>query len=444
MHQVVARSPLRQDERNKKRVLIISTYKTPCGIAEFTETVESLLGDDYEIEIAVLDQFLLKSTEKHLDKAGDELIDAIVQSARSADVVNLQWEPGRLGRTQSQILRRFKRILRANPNLVVTVHTVLPLGPKISTIRVLQELRRGGVIPAVKYLVGTLRDPGRKTYRLLAKAGRNAKFQLIVHSKRDRRFFSDGIGIRNVHDHPLSNIRKGWEGKLEESARGIRTELEARHGKRIFVGAFGFFGEYKGVSTAIEALRYLRDDYMLLLYGSVHPDAIKEWELKNHYLEKIMQIINPPKVAGAPSKLTLVDRVQFLGAPDAFGFASAMKACDVNVFPYVEVGQSASGPASLSIELGKRTVVSNNAMFDELERYFPGRTEKADIGNYIQLAQAIMRAITKPEPGTQGLAYNSRSMTDLYSRAFELASNRDCAASRQAQERGPLKHHGER
>lgn len=407
----------------KKRVMIISTYKISCGIAEYTETVESLLRDHYEIEIGVLDQFLLKSTEPHLEKAGDQLIDAITEQARSVDVVNLQWEYGQLGESRRQILRRFKKILDASPSLVVTVHTVpvVPAIPPTTTliINCLRILRRHGIFPVVQYIAGMLRHPSRELYRLLTIAARRQRLHLIVHTKRERRIFSEAIGIGNVHDHPLSIVRRGWEENLEAAAKRIRSELVTLYGERTFIGSFGFFSDYKGTLTAIEALRSLPDDYMLLLYGSVHPVSIRHGEVVSPYVEKLLNAINTSKT---PS---LVNRVQFLGAPDAFEFAAAMKACDINVFPYVEVGQSASGVASLSVELGKRTVISNNLMFAELERYFPNRTEKTDVGNHIQLAQAIVRAMDGPEPGMDGLTYNNITMTALYAQVFELASGND-------------------
>lgn len=414
------KQPVSTSMDRKKRVLIISTYRTSCGIATFTDTLETLLGGEYAVEVGVLDQFLLKAMGGQLEKAGDDLIDNIVDRAREVDIVNLQWEPGLLGRTERHMLRRFTKLLRANSNLIVTVHTVVP-APAISFRGLLEEVFLRGVLAATRYWMRNGRF-GRNTYRALAEAGKNPQFQVIVHTKREKRFFREAVGIPNVHDHPLSYIRRGWEEKLPEEAKRIRSDLTERFGDRKFIGFFGFLTEYKGIQTAVEALRFLPQEYMLLLYGGVHPGLIREGELNDPYVEKIMNAVDPPRVDGEQVKASVVDRVQFLGAPDDFRFAASIMACDINVFPYVEIGQSASGPVSQSVELGKRTVVSNNFMFEQFSRYFPGRTERADIGNYIHLAQAIMRAMSKPEPGSRGLGYNNQTLAEFYSRVFEQAS----------------------
>lgn len=415
MDQIVNRT-IAEDAGKRKRVLIISTYRTACGIAAFTDTLQSLLSERYAIEIGALDQFLLKN----IDKAGDALIAELVKRAKSVDVVNLQWEPGLLGTSELQRLRRLKTILRATPNLVITAHTVLPK-PTVSVVQALQEMRHNGLHSAVRYTAGAVRHHGRATYRALVEASRSREFQLIVHTRREQRFFRDAIGIRNVHDHPLSYIRKDWMEKLPDRASGIRSELVSRFGGRKFIGFFGFLSKYKGILTAVEAMRFLPDEYMLLLYGGVHPGEIKRGEVNYGYVEQIINAVDPPYISGAQQG-SVVDRVQFLGAPSDFNFAAAMMACDINVFPYVEIGQSASGPVSQSVELGKRTIVSNNFMFNELDRYFPGRTERMDVGNYIHLAQVIMRAMEKPEPGMAGLAYHNRTLADFYAHVIEQAS----------------------
>jgi hypothetical protein len=66
-----------------------------------------------------------------------------------------------------------------------------------------------------------------------------------------------------------------------------------------------------------------------------------------------------------------------------------MAICDVVVLPYLEVGQSSSGPISQAVELGCRVIASRTHNFLEFARYHPGAVEFFDIGNHLELAERI-------------------------------------------------------
>lgn len=400
---------------SRKRVLMISTYRIACGIAAFTETLESHLTDRFDIEIAALDQYVLRSKAPRLVAAADRLIADISKRASNVDVVNLQWEPGLLGIIPEQMLRRFRSILKSNHNMVVTVHSVIPT-QRFSPFEFWRKFRDGGVRDAGRYayVSHSLNRYAQQTYKLLAKAAQHPGFRVIVHTPRERRFFQEAIGIPNVFDHPLSQIRKGWEERLATAASIVRQELELQYGEgRRFVGFFGFLSEYKGITTLVEAMRYLPDNFILLLFGGVHPNTIRQGDPVDPYLQRIMEAVDPTPKPDRSSRKSLVDRVRFLGTLDDFEFAASMMACDVNVLPYLEVGQSASLPVALSIELQKPTIVSNNRTFVELAKYFPKSMVFFDIGNHLQLAQTISSITGKPWPKV-GLRYTSKTQADFY------------------------------
>lgn len=419
-----AQSVEEQQIKPRKKVLFISTYKTACGIGTFTETLETHLSEKYDVEIGVLDQYVLKGTDPRLEKAGDALIEEIISRAKTADIVNLQWEPGLLGGTKKQILRRFEKILQSAKNVVVTVHTVIP-EEKLSILTLARMLKHRHFSSAVRYIAENVQGYGRKTYQLLeAASNQSENFQLIVHTPREVRFFKEAIGIKSVSAHPLSYIRKGWEDLLEKRAAEIKESFESEYGiDKKFIGFFGFLSDYKGVTTSIEAMRTLPDHYHLMLFGGVHPALIRDGEQVSPYVKQLMATVHPENTTSRQKK-SLLQRVHFLGAPDDFDFAAAIKACDINVFPYVEIGQSASGPVSQSVELCKRTIVSSNKMFNQLEKYFPKRMVKVDVGNHLQLSQSILREIVKEEPKKDSLKYNNETLAAFYSDVFEKASAR--------------------
>ena len=67
-----------------------------------------------------------------------------------------------------------------------------------------------------------------------------------------------------------------------------------------------------------------------------------------------------------------------------------MAVCDAVVFPYLEVGQSSSGPISQSLELGCRVIASRTHTFLQFARYHPNTIEFFDIGNHLELAGRIL------------------------------------------------------
>jgi hypothetical protein len=78
-----------------------------------------------------------------------------------------------------------------------------------------------------------------------------------------------------------------------------------------------------------------------------------------------------------------------MGALEDSDFLTGMAICDVVVLPYLEVGQSASGPISQAIELGCRVIASRTHTFLEFARYHPETIEFFDIGNHLELAERI-------------------------------------------------------
>lgn len=435
------------------KVLFVSSYKIRCGIASFTDTLESLLQGEVDYDVFVLDQFVLRNAAPNVNRVGDQAIKRLCDEViPKFDVINLQWEPGLLGLTLKQILRRTKMIFGAcikhKKHLVVTAHTVLVQPVRPSLLSVLYNLRkdRNGLF---RYIRAGLSSYVRQTNALLRWVDREGKLTLVAHTARDRRFFCYVVGLKRVVDHPLSYMRAGWVEQLVKENGIKRQEFEniAGTGKK-FVVVYGFLSDYKGVETAINSMRYLPDDYVLLIYGGVHNANFKKFQKVNPYVEKLMKAVEGDREVQeriaklgrtglrptdgeqkdlfleALSRLhegsrPLTDRVFFVEAPDDFNLARVVSAADVCVLPHLEVGQSASGVASQAIELGKRTLLSRTRTFSELDEYFANRIEFFEIGNALQLSQGISRLMSKNEVGMQGLPYTNATQAEFYKETFQ-------------------------
>src|SRR2546430_6181165 len=79
-----------------------------------------------------------------------------------------------------------------------------------------------------------------------------------------------------------------------------------------------------------------------------------------------------------------------MGALGEDDFLGGMAICDAVVFPYLEVGQSSSGPISQALELGCRIIASRTYTFMEFAEYHPNAVEFFDIGNHLELAERLL------------------------------------------------------
>ncbi|MCW5719025.1 MAG: glycosyltransferase [Bauldia sp.] len=411
------------------KVLIVSSYQISCGIASYTAVLKSLLENDFEVSVAPLDQSVLRRLEQQAVQAGDRQIRAICESFKDYDVVNLQWEPGLLGATAPHMMRRFRWLIDAAPNLIVTVHTALPYPQKKSLTGALGHMRRHGLRSLPRYLVeGRFERAAFAALSNRAKAGGN--FAIAVHNERERNFYRNVVGIESVHAHPLSNIRAGWRTLLDKDTPVARQRLEALYpDRRTFIGVFGFLSEYKGIQTAIKAMNDLDDGHQLLIYGSVHPEAIRHGQTINPYVKELIDGLE---------KAEFRDRVAFIGSPDDYEFALAINTVDICVFPYVDVAShSGSGPLAHAIELGKPTVATRTRSFLEMQRYFPKAFEMFDVGNHLQLAQAIER-IGKVDTPRPAIRYDNETLAAFYADLIRnTASKPAVRPGAQANDAGP-------
>jgi hypothetical protein len=106
------------------------------------------------------------------------------------------------------------------------------------------------------------------------------------------------------------------------------------------------------------------------------------------------------------------------------------------VLPYLEVGQSSSGPIAMALEMGCRVLATRTLAFLQYARYHPDQVEFFDIGNYAELADLIRFGASVP-PGERRLTYNTKTNTALYLTANQMpptpGSRRHAKESRPAE-----------
>ncbi len=440
--------PLRRVSRAvRARLAVVSTYDNLCGIAAYTRSLERQLGEIFDVTVFDLNQFLLRSTHRRVRKFGDKHIQAICREIRHYDTVNLQLEHGTLGRGCSDIFRRFSWILRSSPQLSVTFHSIMQ-SEGFDFAECFKEVCRFNFTKAIAMRAHYMRS-NRLSAGIASRLRRAQRFKpvsVIVHTRRDLWHMKYVHGIRNVYDHPLSFLG-GAEAQEIRSAASLEkfAVLEAVPAHTKLIGVFGFLSRYKGFDTVIRALHHLPEEYHLLIFGGVHPNEIRPHQAIDPVVSSLFDAgyidtsvaerTRSHPGAAAPVVSVAFDgsmrdllvehpkdlssRIHFLGAQTDADFLEGMAICDAVVFPYMEVGQSSSGPISQSLELGCRVIASRTHTFLQFARYHPNMVEFFDIGNHLELAGRIL-ARPQFELRNRLLTFNTETNKATY-----LAANGD-------------------
>ncbi len=123
---------------NNMKMAIVSSYSESCGNATFTRVLHDSIEyfhNNIEVEVVELDLTLLQSIVKGVRSKADDHIADLCARLKGYDLVNIQMEAGLYGTIPSDITHRFKKLVSANKNTSVTLHSPRLLGPAQSTTR---------------------------------------------------------------------------------------------------------------------------------------------------------------------------------------------------------------------------------------------------------------------------------------------------------------------
>ena len=395
---------------SKPRLAVISTFDDLCGIAGYTKPIVKLLEEHFDVTVFDLDQYIFKSRSPAVQRMAEQELRAFCRTLEQFDAVNLQLEHGTLGNSARAIFRRFKRIVQSSRSITITFHTVLQ-DKATPSLHLLRDCLLGRPVKGFRSYRQAKHDNilAGGIYSLLRREQSRRRVNIIVHTRRDARMMKVLYRLRNVHDHPLASLTaEGARSVLSRADRAAFPTLRDLPADAVVLGCFGFLSRYKGFDTAIRALRLLPENFHLAIFGSTHPNSITEQATVDPYVKKLVHLVNPERtmldavdgkrtsvtVSGndlthlveSPHPTNLSHRVHFMGALADAEFPAAMAVCDTVVLPYLEVGQSSSGPLNWAVALGKHIITSRTKTFLQALRYYPGRFRTFDIGNYIELA----------------------------------------------------------
>ena len=423
---------------HRPRLAIVSTFDDLCGIAGYTRSLCLQLESRFRIEVFDLDQYFMRSVDPRVRRLADGMIKRFAKRLKEFDCVNIQLEHGTLGQRQVDIIRRFKILANAAPALSVTFHTIL----QQANVDYLALFKRVSVLDfkGAHSLYFGVRNTSRmcnEIYGSLRRLSRRKSVSVIVHTRRDMRLMRYVHRLPRVLDHPLVFMSPDTANELKRTTTRASVPILARlpPGAKV-IGVFGFLSEYKGFETVIRALHLLPDDYHVAFFGGVHPNEIRRNEKIYSYVQLLLDegyvnksvfdnlknISVSVNVSASDTSIFLSHpkdlsrRVHFLGPQTDENFAKGMAACDLVVLPYIETGQSASGPLSIGVEMGCRVIAARNHAFMQFARYHPAAVEYFDIGNHLELADRILAEPAFP-PESRVLQYDWTSNIEIYVQA---------------------------
>lgn len=372
-----------------KKLAIISSYNESCGNASYTEALRKEFTKYYDVDVLALKVSWLVSKNEKIHKLADSHIEELCEKIKKYDYVNIQFEAGLYGSHPNDIIKRVKKLIDSSKNLIFTMHRI-DLEVSIFDKNVLKGFLSYDFISNLRNFWRQNYFP--RVYSQLIKHIKNIKnknIQIIVHTKKDCDTIKYAFDFDNVHDFPLTFLNGEELHKYAQISDNnkFRNEYGLEQTDKI-IGLFGFITDYKSHETAIKALRFLPENYKIIIFGSQHPMSITQYEKINPYLNHLLSEIEYKN--SDEEEKTLHDRVLFAGNLGDEEFLKALHCVDYVVLPYLEVNQGGSGIASLAIETKAKTLFSNNKAFAELKRYFPDCFVSFDIGNYHELAYKIM------------------------------------------------------
>lgn len=374
-----------------KRIAFVSSYDESCGNASFTEVLmESIRMKGYIVDCIKLNLELTNSINSKIRKKADLHIDDICEKLQKYDGVNIQFEAGLYGTLPSDIISRTLKLARANKNTSVTLHSPRLVPSSSNERNHIKSFLTGKIFSAIKeYLLFKKSiihyEINQKIILELTKLNK----KLIVHTMRAKNQIDILYSYSNVIVHPLMFVKEDFQidyshiNKVKKNLGLSDTD--------IIIGMFGYISEYKGHTIALEALKYLPNNYKLCIFGRQHPQTIQIGKIDS-YLQKLQNIIDSTLIKGSKNKLE--DRVYFMGEYPTVEFEQLAATSDIVWMPYMEVAQDGSGIASICLDVSTKVICSTAFSFEELFKLIKyNNVYKFDIGNALELASKTKMAL---------------------------------------------------
>lgn len=397
------------------KIAIVSTYRIECGIARFSEIIEKGLSGNNQVTVFELPPHELKTSFGATKRGAELFLKKLCSDLESYDAVSVQCEYSLFADSMPLSVERIKRVLSANRNTTLTLHTVINRSSSADTA--FPHILKWIAAPktTARNFAWSMRSTmaAREELKLFDFVRKN-KVKVIVHTETTKMILRQRFRLPQVDCHPLcytSAAEKPGFNHLEcrsELADKLLLQKSAK-----LIGVFGFFGNYKGFDYAIKCLARLPVDFKLVVFAGLHPNLIKGSD--SSLIDQLIVLAKRNKV---------LDRIYFMGNVDDRSLYRAIAGVDYAWLPYREVGQEASAICSEVGELAQRMLVSRNfAFIDYMKFGLRNDYEFFEIGNVeeLRLKTMLYDRFHKPEEAIPSIQDHAERQAHFYSEVLTRA-----------------------
>ncbi len=322
-----------------KRILHVSTWQVPCGIATYCESFIKAL-DLFGVESRVAPIHPVQ-WQYSLPQDILEWRDRVIAASEGCDLVHIQHEHGLFGHGRGTrfSVRQFgaliKRLRDHGKPVVTTFHTDIITCRRKQLRAWFDRIRKR-----------------RFWWRHVARhfSEQRVPMRAIVHCPRTRlSFVRHGFDVHSLNVLPHAcHAPKQFLISRENAKATLGFSPQSK-----LITIFGFLGKYKGHDLAVEALRRLPDDYELALVGGMHPES------NDSFLDEVLQSI----------PIDLHSRVRVTGWVESTIADLYYAATDVCLAPYrQDTLLSASGAVTWALSSGRPVIASKIEAFQNVNR----------------------------------------------------------------------------
>jgi glycosyltransferase involved in cell wall biosynthesis len=415
-----------------KNLAIVSSYAEECGAAFYSSRLKRHLeGAGFTVDVKRLPLSLLRvGYPAAVRQKGDAEIRRIANELPGYDAVLLQFEPGLYGSLPAVSHRRVQHLLEKARKAIVTVHG---FDRNIVLESIVSLVMHGRFDVALDRILNRSQRSAVDTFWRYVARAKHVTVLTFCHA--DQTFLERFHDISRIASFPITYFDQAEVAAIK--AATDREQLLRQFGldpRRKYFAVCGFLNPYKGHLTAIKALEYLPPDWDLAIVGGEHPHGIEAGRQIGPYVRQLLAFLHEgeertARNGGGASVLTnselgeiltradldrlavkedlfersefkhflpqtdLRERVKFLGQVTDDAMPRFYAALDYIVHPYIRTreGQSGSGPATMALEFGTRSLFSNAPVFREMNLYFTDAMHFFNIGNFVELAESLVR-----------------------------------------------------
>jgi len=414
----------------QQKVCIISSKDESCGNASYSKQLSESLKMKYQtVDIIPLNQ-------ASIHKNGDfkKVMKFVCNEVKKYDCINIQYESILYGGSHRSI--KFLRNILENCNgkaVLFTIHSYYRTRYSLASLiarTVLHKMMFFSKSARLKFrkIKGEFNKHKQanhcaKVINLIKSYQKNISINIVTHKKST----SDAITVQHkisAYHHPL--IMPHQQDVERLNVKNAREKILRKYNldaNNIYIGIFGYHGQYKGFDVVLNAIKLLPTNYHIIMSCQVHPQA----SFATHHYHPHDEIIRIDNILLGKSdknnndvNLIAQERIHFINHLEEQEFKEVIAGVDICTFTYYDVDQGGSGPLSYAVYLNHigNIIITTNRAFMEYEKcYYPKCFTFIDQGNVLELAykiKNIQNGINKTHFEEACRKYNPHTNMELY------------------------------